>query len=75
MYKEYEVLIHDERNFTLKHMDDSKGIEPTQVSLVESDNGVLEWIGLPPILECQLSVFNREEVAQYPGTLLKVIIS
>ena len=43
--------------------------------MVEAANGRLEFEGMPKVLFDQVSVFNEEEVAQYPGTVLKVILS
>ncbi len=40
----------------------------------EKPNGEFEWVGLPPALKRQLSVFSHDEIASYPGTLLKVIL-
>ena len=34
----------------------------------------IQWTGLPDCLKMQLNVFSAEEIAQYPGTLLKVIL-
>jgi serine/threonine protein kinase len=40
----------------------------------DAPDGSFEWIGLPQCLKKQLSVFSREEIAAYPGTLLKVVL-
>ena len=71
-YKEYEIEIEDNRNFILKHRtDDSRAI---QVTMRENGNGGYEWIGLPECFKRELSVFRQEEINEYPGTLLKVIL-
>ena len=36
--------------------------------------GNVEWIGLPECLKQQLATFSSDEIAKYPGTLLKVIL-
>ena len=70
-YKNYEIVIEDDRNFILKHKED---LEPSiQITMREEGNG-FQWVGLPDCLKMQLNVFSPEEVSQYPGTLLKVIL-
>lgn len=41
----------------------------------EDPQGGFTWNGLPECLKQQLAVFSADEIARYPGTLLKVILS
>lgn len=34
----------------------------------------MEWVGLPNCLKMQMNVFSKEEIANYPATLLKVVL-
>lgn len=74
-YKDYEVHIRDERNFVLRHRTDESKIIEISMKPNSSHQGGWEWVNLPKCLEMQLSVFNEQELAEYPGTLLKVILS
>ena len=66
------VIIEDNRNFVLQHRtDESKQI---QVQMRPGPKGGFEWVGLPDCLKMQLTVFSDQEIAEYPGTLLKVIL-
>lgn len=71
-YKDYEIIVEDEKNFILKHREDA---EPAiNIAFRESSDGGNEWVGLPEALKMQLNVFSAEEISAYPGTLLKVIL-
>ena len=41
----------------------------------ENHDGSIDWVGLPQCIKQQLSAFSAQEVRQYPGTLLKVVLS
>ena len=71
-YRDFEIVVEDDRNFVLKHKEDAT--QAIQVVMRENNEGGFEWVGLPEALKRQLTVFSEEEVAQYPGTLLKVIL-
>ena len=59
-YKEYEIVIEDDRNFILKHKED---LEPAiQITMRENPQGGFQWIGLPDCLKMQLGVFSAEEI-------------
>lgn len=59
-YKNYEIVIEDDRNFILKHKEDQ---EPAiQITMREEGNG-FQWVGLPDCLKMQLNVFSAEEVS------------
>ena len=56
----------------MKHKtDETKAI---QITMREDGQGGYEWIGLPECFKRELSVFRQEEINEYPGTLLKVIL-
>ena len=40
----------------------------------ENSSGNFDWIGLPEPIKRQLSVFKKQEIADYPGTVLKSIL-
>ena len=70
-YKDFEIVVEDDRNFILKHKED---LEPAvQITMRQDDHGV-QWIGLPECLKEQLNAFSAEDVEMYPGTLLKTIL-
>ncbi len=64
--------MEDDRNFVLRHKTDET--QAIQVVMRENDAGGFEWIGLPEAFKRQLTVFSEEEISQYPGTVLKVIL-
>ena len=72
-YKDYEIIIEDQRNFIMRHRTDED--RAIQITMRENSAGGYEWIGLPDCLKRELSVFRQEEINEYPGTLLKVILS
>ena len=56
----------------MKHKtDESRAI---QITMRDNGAGGWEWIGLPECFKRELSVFRQEEINEYPGTLLKVIL-
>ena len=57
----------------MSHKEDET--QAIQITIREKPNGEFEWIGLPEALKRQLTVFSKEEIHSYPGTLLKVILS
>ena len=70
-YKDFELVVEDDRNFILKH---KKDLEPAvRISMREEEEGV-QWTGLPDLFKEQLSAFRDEDVQIYPGTLLKTIL-
>jgi len=55
-FKDYMVIIEDNRNFVLQHRtDESKQI---QVQMRPGPKGGFEWVGLPDCLKMQLTVFS-----------------
>ena len=71
-YKDYEIEIEDQHNFVMKdRTDETKAI---QITMRDDGQGGYEWIGLPECFKRELSVFRQEEINEYPGTLLKVIL-
>ena len=71
-YKDYEIIIEDQYNFVLKHKtEEGRNI---QITMRQNASGGYEWIGLPDCIKRELSVFRQEEIEEYPGTLLKVIL-
>ena len=69
-FKDFEIVIVDDRNFILKHKED---LEPAiEVTMRQKVDG-FQWIGLPNCLKVQLNAFSAEDVEKYPGTLLKAI--
>lgn len=72
IYKDFEVIVEDKHNFMLRHKsDDTRQI---QITMRENANGTFDWVGLPACLKLQMNVFSKEEVANYPATLLKVVL-
>ena len=48
-YKDYEIIIEDNRNFIMKHKtDESKQI---QITMRPNGSGGFEWVGLPEALK------------------------
>ena len=71
-FKDYEIIVEDNRNFIMRNMKDpSKEI---QITMRENDDGTFDWVGLPEALKLELRPFSQQEIANYPATLLKVIL-
>ena len=70
-YKDFEIVVENDRNFILKHKKDEK--PAVKITMREEEDG-FSWIGLPDDLKEQLSAFRDEDVEIYPGTLLKTIL-
>lgn len=61
-YKDYEIIVIDDRNFIMQHRNESLGKPQFEISLNQQANGELEWINLPACLQMQLKAFNQEEM-------------
>ena len=70
-YKDFEIVMKDDRNFILKHKEDLK--PAVKITMREEEHG-FSWIGLPDCLKEPLSAFREEDLEIYPGTLLKTIL-
>lgn len=71
-YKDFEIEIVDDQNFVLKHKNDEN--LNIQVSMQEKGDGSLEFVGLPEALKAEMRPFSKDEIRNYPSTVLKVIL-
>ena len=58
-YKDFEIVVENDRNFILKHKEDLK--PAVKITMREEEDG-FSWIGLPDDLKEQLSAFRDEDV-------------
>lgn len=72
-FREYNVVVEDERSFTLRHPRDPS-LEVIHVFLNDRDDGDIEWVGLPHLIMREMSVFKADEMRRFPETLLKVVL-